>query len=134
MATRTQSSEDYLETILILREHLGNVRSIDIVNETGYTKPSISVAMKKLRSNGLITMDKSGYIHLTLEGEKIATDTYTKHCLLKNFFISLGVSESTAEEDACKIEHEISQETIMCILKSQNKDKGKIINPNADNV
>lgn len=122
MATRTQSSEDYLETILILREHLGNVRSIDIVNETGYTKPSISVAMKKLRSNGLITMDKSGYIYLTQEGERIATDTYKKHCLLKKFFMSLGVSESTAEEDACKIEHEISRETIMCILRSQNKD------------
>lgn len=120
MASRTQSSEDYLETILILREHLGNVRSIDIVNETGYTKPSISVAMKKLRHNGLITMDRSGYIYLTPDGEKIATETYNKHCLLKKFFMSLGVSESTAEEDACKIEHEISRETIMCIIKSQN--------------
>ncbi len=121
MASRTQSSEDYLETILILREHLGNVRSIDIVNETGYTKPSISVAMKKLRHNGLITMDRSGYIYLTPDGEKIATETYNKHCLLKKFFMSLGVSESTAEEDACKIEHEISRETIMCIIKSQNE-------------
>ena len=121
MASRTQSVEDYLETILILRESLGNVRSIDIVNETGYTKPSISVAMKKLRNNGYINMDKSGFITFTEEGEKIATETYKKHCFLKSFFISLGVSEKVAEEDACKIEHEISRETIMCILKHQEE-------------
>ena len=129
MASRTQSSEDYLETILILRESLGNVRSIDIVNHTGYTKPSISVAMKKLRNNGYINMDKSGYITLTPEGELVASETYKKHCFLKSFFMSLGVSEKTAEEDACKIEHEISRETIMCILKHQ-EDINKALKEN----
>ena len=120
MAVRNQSSEDYLETILLLKEKMGAVRSIDIVNETGYTKPSISIAMKKLRANNHILMDKKGYITLTQSGEEIANDTYKKHCCLKNFFISLGVSPKTAEEDACKIEHEISDETLTCIMKNQN--------------
>ena len=120
MTVNNQSSEDYLETILLLKEKIGNVRSIDIVNETGYTKPSISIAMKKLRTNNHITMDKNGYITLTQSGEEIANETYKKHCCLKNFFISLGVSQETAEQDACKIEHEISDETLRCIMKSQN--------------
>ena len=97
------------------------VRSIDIVNETGYTKPSISVAMKKLRNNGYIIMDKNGYIALTEKGEDLADEIYSKHRCLKKFFILLGVTEKTAEIDACKIEHQISDETFARILKHTEK-------------
>ncbi len=106
-----ESSEDYLEAILMLREQLGKVRSIDIVYKLGYSKPSISIAMKKLREKGLVHMDADGYITLTDEGLKIARHTYTRHKVLTCFFESIGVNPKTAEDDACKIEHDISEET-----------------------
>lgn len=106
-----ESAEDYLETILILKERSGQVRSIDIATEMNYTKPSISVAMKKLRENGYILMDKDGFITLTQSGYEIASNIYNRHKVLTNFFISLGVSEKVATEDACKIEHDLSEET-----------------------
>ena len=106
-----ESAEDYLETILILKERLGQVRSIDIATEMNYTKPSISVAMKKLRENGYIQMDGDGYITLTDSGHEIASNIYDRHKVLTNFFVSLGVDEKTAAEDACKIEHDLSEET-----------------------
>lgn len=106
-----ESAEDYLEKILMLKERRGRVRSIDIVNETGYTKPSISVAMKRLRENGYLTMDADGYITLTKPGMEIAQRIYTRHKLLTKFLVSLGVTEATAATDACKIEHDISDET-----------------------
>ncbi len=106
-----ESAEDYLETILKLKERRGQVRSIDIVNEMGYSKPSISVAMKHLRENGYITMDADGYITLTKPGMEIAQRIYTRHKLLTKFLVSLGVTEATAAKDACKIEHDLSDET-----------------------
>ena len=106
-----ESSEDYLEAILMLREQLGKVRSIDIVYKLGYSKPSISIAMKKLREKGLVNMDADGYITLTDEGLKIARHTYTRHKVLTSFFENIGVNPRTAEDDACKIEHDISEET-----------------------
>lgn len=106
-----QSAEDYLEAILMLKERLGQVRSIDIVNELGYSKPSISVAMKKLRENGYLTMDGEGFITLTESGLAIAQRVYSRHRLLTEFFISLGVGAQTAAADACKIEHDLSEET-----------------------
>jgi DtxR family transcriptional regulator, Mn-dependent transcriptional regulator len=106
-----ESAEDYLETVLMLKEQKGQVRSIDIVNEMGYSKPSISVAMKHLRENGYIEMDADGYITLTEPGMKIAQRIYTRHKLLTKFLVSLGVAEKTAAGDACKIEHDISDET-----------------------
>jgi Mn-dependent DtxR family transcriptional regulator len=106
-----ESSEDYLEAILMLREQLGKVRSIDIVYKLGYSKPSISIAMKKLREKGLVNMDADGYITLTDEGLKIARHTYTRHKVLTSFFENIGVNTRTAEDDACKIEHDISEET-----------------------
>lgn len=108
---RQQSAEDYLESILILRDRLGMVRSIDIVNEIGYTKPSVSVAMKNLREKALIEMDKDGYITLTEEGRIKAEGVYERHKLLTKALIAMGVSEETAQEDACRIEHDISEET-----------------------
>lgn len=106
-----ESAEDYLEAILILRERQGDVRSIDIVGELGLSKPSVSVAMKKLRENGYIAMDENGHITLLPDGEAIARRIYERHRLLTRFFMQLGVSEETASADACKIEHDISEET-----------------------
>lgn len=106
-----ESAEDYLETILILKERTGQVRSIDIATKMNYTKPSISVAMKKLRENGYIEMDKDGFITLTPSGLAIASNIYERHKLLTDFFVALGVNEKTAAEDACKIEHDLSEET-----------------------
>lgn len=106
-----ESSEDYLETILILKERTGQVRSIDIATEMNYSKPSISVAMKKLRENGYIEVDQSGFITLTDSGYEIASSIYDRHKVLTNFFISLGVNEKVAAMDACKIEHDLSEET-----------------------
>lgn len=106
-----ESAEDYLETILILKERSGQVRSIDIATEMNYTKPSISVAMKKLRENGYIEVDKDGFITLTASGYEIASNIYNRHKVLTDFFISLGVDQKVAAEDACKIEHDLSDET-----------------------
>ena len=106
-----ESAEDYLETILVLRNTKGRVRSIDIVNEMGYSKPSISIAMRKLRESGHVNMDDEGYITLTESGMEIATAIYERHKLLTHWLIKLGVDEITAREDACRIEHAISDES-----------------------
>lgn len=106
-----ESAEDYLETILILRERKGNVRSIDIVNEMNYSKPSISIAMKKLKSEGMVEMDLNGYITLTPLGEKIAQRTYRRHQLLEKVLVAMGIDEETAAEEACRIEHVIDENT-----------------------
>ena len=106
-----KSSEDYLETMLILKEKLGYIRSIDVAEHLGVTKPSVSYATKRLRENGYITMDKDGLITLTDTGLSIAQNMYTRHKQLTQFLLALGVSEETAREDACKIEHDISDET-----------------------
>lgn len=106
-----ESGENYLETILMLGQSGHPVRSIDIVNELGYSKPSVSVAMKKLRENGYINMDNDGYITLSETGLEIAERMYERHTLLSSFLIRLGVDEKTAVEDACRIEHVISPET-----------------------
>ena len=106
-----ESAEDYLEAILKLKEDQGMVRSIDIVRELGFSKPSISVAMKNLRENGYIRMDDDGYITLLPPGEEIAQRIYSRHKLLTQIFIQLGVSQETAMTDACKVEHDLSDET-----------------------
>lgn len=106
-----ESAENYLETILILKNRQGQVRSIDIAVELDFSRPSVSVAMKKLRESGYIEMDGNGCITLTDEGLRIAGKMYERHTLLSGFLISLGVDEKTAAEDACRIEHVISQQT-----------------------
>ena len=106
-----ESAEDYLEAILRLSEDKGQVRSIDIVNELGYSKPSISIAMKKLRENGYIDVDDDGFITLNTSGLQIAKKVYGRHQILMNFLIQIGVSSKNAEADACKIEHILSEET-----------------------
>ena len=111
MFHKGESAEDYLETILILSRSIPAVRSIDIVRETGYSKPSVSVAMKNLRQKEYIVMDEDGYITMTDAGRSIAEKTYERHTVLTNLLVSLGVPEDTAAEDACKVEHVISDET-----------------------
>lgn len=106
-----ESAEDYLETILILFERNGQVRSIDIVNEMNFSKPSISIAMKKLRENGYIRMDVNGLITLTDEGREIAERIYSRHKLLTKVLEAIGIDEKKAEDEACKIEHDIDDET-----------------------
>ena len=106
-----ESAEDYLETILILYERNGQVRSIDIVNEMNFSKPSISIAMKKLRENGFIRMDVNGLITLTPEGREIAERIYSRHKLLTRVLEAIGVDPRKAEDEACKIEHDIDVDT-----------------------
>lgn len=106
-----ESAENYLETILVLWERKGSVRSIDIANEMEFSKPSVSVAMKNLRQGGYIEMDASGEIRLLEPGMEIARRVLEKHTLLTKFLVALGVSEETAAEDACRMEHVISNES-----------------------
>ena len=106
-----ESAENYLEAILSLHERHGLVRSIDIANELHFSKPSVSVAMKKLRESGYIEMDKDGFISLLPSGEEIARRIYERHKLLTQFFIRLGVDLEVAAADACKVEHDLSEET-----------------------
>ena len=110
-----ESAENYLETILMLKEEKGAVRSIDIARKMDFSKPSISRAMSLLRENGYITMDKEGWLELTDAGRAIAEQVYERHRLLSQWLIALGVEPQVAREDACKIEHDISSQTFECI-------------------
>lgn len=112
-----ESAEDYLESILVLKERMGMVRSIDVVHHLELSKPSVSVAMKRLRENGYIEMDKDGYITLLPPGAEIAERIYTRHKLLTRFLVHLGVSEKVAAADACKIEHDLSDESFQKMME-----------------
>ena len=120
-----ESAENYLETILVLHQRKGMVRSIDIVNELSFTKPSVSVAMKHLREDGYIEMDHSGYITLTEKGDAIARKIYERHELFTQWLISLGVDEKIAAEDACRIEHVVSPESFEAIKRHVDSRKNK---------
>ncbi|WP_343250292.1 metal-dependent transcriptional regulator [Diplocloster hominis] len=120
-----ESAENYLETILILKKRLGQVRSIDIASELSYSKPSVSVAMKNLRTNGYIEVDKDGYISLLDKGQEIAEQMFERHTILSDSLITLGVSPEVAVEDACRIEHVISVETFEA-LKAHTKKRRSI--------
>lgn len=120
-----QSAEDYLETILILHERKGSVRSIDIANEMGFSKPSVSVAMKNLRENGYIQVDESGHITLTQMGYDVADKIYERHKVVTEYFVLLGVAPETAAQDACKIEHILSNDSFQAIKGQYEKLKGQ---------
>jgi len=111
-----ESAEDYLEAILMLQERQGEVRSVDIAGELEFSKASVSIAMKKLRENGYVVVDKDGFLSLTPAGKAIATNIYGRHKTLTNFFIRLGVDPDTAARDACKVEHDLSEETFKKLL------------------
>ena len=112
-----ESTEDYLETILVLGLNENQVRSIDIVNELDYSKPSVSIAMKNLREKGYILTDDSGYITLTETGRKIAESIYERHILISDWLIFLGIDKETAVRDACKMEHAMSEQSFAVIKK-----------------
>jgi Mn-dependent DtxR family transcriptional regulator len=116
-----QSAEDYLESILRLREEKGYARSIDIAVSLGITQPSVSVAMKRLRENGFISMDENNYITLTEKGMEIAKRIYHRHKTLTKFFELMGVDRETAQDDACKVEHVISEQSFEAIRKMTEK-------------
>lgn len=110
-----KSSQDYLESMLMMQQEHGYIRSINVAEHLGVTKPSVSYATKRLRENGYITMDREGFITLTDSGMAIAASMLDRHHTLTRFLITLGVDPKVAEEDACKIEHDISDETFAAI-------------------
>ena len=117
-----ESGEMYLESILVLSESNPNVRSIDICEYMGFSKPSVSRAISLLKQGGYVNMDKDGYLTLTDSGRAVAQKIYDRHRLLTEFLVSLGVSHATASADACKIEHHISDESFEAIKGSINKN------------
>ena len=116
-----ESRENYLETILILYNRNAEVRSVDIAAEMGFSKPSVSVAMKNLRSDGCVNVDENGYITLTDKGREIAERVYERHLLFTSWLTSLGVPKEIAAEDACRIEHDLSAESFAAIKEYINK-------------
>lgn len=107
------SGEDYLEAVLILQKQMGEsaVRSVDLARHMGFSKPSISHAVGVLRDGGLLTMDKDGFLHLTVKGREIAEKIYERHCFFTQWLIEAGIDPETAEQDACRMEHTISQKS-----------------------
>ena len=120
-----ESGEDYLEAILALRQEKGFVRSVDVAQRMGFSKPSISRAMSILRSDGYVTMERDGRLELTESGEQVAQSIYERHKLLTRWLIHLGVTPEVAAEDACRIEHDISEETFQC-MKTHLERQGEV--------
>ncbi len=116
-----ESAENYLETILMIRERKEIVRSIDIVREMNFSKPSVSVAMKNLKESGYITMDETGRIYLTEKGEGLATKIYDRHVKVSQWLASIGVPKEIADADACRMEHVISEETFEAFKRLAEK-------------
>lgn len=118
-----ESGQDYLESILKLSRTSNEIHAIDIVNDLGFSKPSVSIALKKLKQEGYVTIDANSHIHLTEIGLKEAEKIFERHNILTSLLIRLGVDESIAEADACKIEHDLSEESFNAIKKMYNKFK-----------
>ena len=117
-----ESAEDYLEAILIIQNKKGNAHSVDIADYLHYSKASVSVAMKKLRENGYISMEKDGALNLLPPGREIAERIYERHRVLTEYFVTIGVDEETAAADACKIEHDLSEEAYSAICSQIRRD------------
>jgi len=118
-----KASEDYLEAMLMMKERHGFIRSIDVAEHLGVTKPSVSYSTKRLRENGYITMDADGLITLTDTGMEIAQRIYRRHKLLTEVLVSIGVDAKTALEDACRIEHDISETTFNAVCRYADKKR-----------
>lgn len=126
MNDKKESTEDYLEKILMLKEKGDLVRSIDLANFMSFSKASVSIALRKLRDEGFVTVnEETGEIDLTPSGSDLANATYNRHKMISKAFIALGVSEDTALKDACRIEHDISEETFEAIIKHYQKEMKK---------
>lgn len=115
-----ESGENYLETILILEQRNGIARAVDVAAELNFSKPSVSRAVSVLKEAGYVTIGSIGQLLLTEEGRRIATEIYERHCFIKECLIQLGVSSKTAEEDACRLEHVLSEETMRCMKAHYN--------------
>ena len=111
----TEATENYMEAILVLNQRLGSVRAVDIANYLGFSKPTISQYMKQYVQQGLVEIGGDGHIKLTDEGRRVAESTLEKHRIISAIFMALGVSEEVALEDACKVEHDLSDETFNCM-------------------
>ena len=120
-----ESAENYLEAIFVLKEQNGQVRSIDIARHMGFSKPTISIAMRQFREEGYVIVDENGFISLTDKGLAVADRVYKRHQVLTTALMAIGVSEETAEADACKIEHDISDETLSCIQRHMEQYQRK---------
>lgn len=118
-----ESGEMYLETILVLSKKIGNVRSLDVANEMSFSKPSVSRAMGILKTEGYIVIDDNGFITLTPSGAKIAKKIYERHVVISELLVSIGVDKKTADIDACRIEHVISDKTFKAIKKTIKESK-----------
>lgn len=118
-----KTTEDYLEAMLILKQSKGYIRSIDVAQQLGVTKPSVTYTTKRLKEKGYIVMDESNYITITENGMKIAEKILNRHNTLASFFVSIGVDEDIAKKDACLIEHDISPETFEALCSYINKNK-----------
>ncbi len=116
-----ESGENYLETILILERRNGIARSIDVANELGFSKPSVSRAVSVLKEAGYVKVGPINQLLLTESGRNIAEKIYHRHCVLKEFLMQIGVKEDIAAKDACRMEHVISEETLQCILNHMEK-------------
>ena len=127
-----ESTENYLETIYMLSQSGEPVRSIDIVNELEYARPSVSVAMKNLRENGYIEVGSDGYITLTESGKSVATSMYERHTLISDWLIYLGVDKKTAVSDACKMEHVMSQQSFLAMKNHIERWKRDVYQVNKD--
>lgn len=123
----TEAVENYLETILILSKDQPNIHAIDICSYLGYSRPTVSIILKKMKDDGLVTVDDDNHITLTKTGKAVAEHIYERHKLLSELLIHIGVSKETALKDACKIEHDISDETFEA-LKNFAAESGIIIN------
>lgn len=113
----SEAVQNYLETIYILSLRQNEVHAVDICNELSYSRPTVSIVLRQMRENGLVTVDDLNHIHLTDEGMRIATSLYERHTMITELFMALGVSRETAVEDACKIEHDLSEETFAALKK-----------------
>lgn len=112
-----ESGEDYLETILVLQKEIESVRSIDIVNKLGFSKPSVSIAMKKLREQDFIVVSEKGYITLTPKGYELAEKVYARHEFITKMFVFLGLEKEEAKSNACRMEHILSEEAFVSLTK-----------------
>jgi len=120
----TESTEDYLETILMEQCRLGKVRSIDVVNAMGFSRPTVSIAMKKLTENGYVTVGDGGCLTLTERGRSVAERVYERHRVIARLLMAIGVDEETAYTDACRMEHDMSEQTFSCIKAQYKKMQG----------
>ncbi len=116
-----ESAENYLEAILVESKRKDRVRAVDICTHLGFSRPTVSVMLKKLREKGLVGMDANSSLFLTPQGKAIAEETYERHCIITQILTLIGVSPDTAKEDACKIEHDLSDETFACLKQQLSK-------------